>query len=185
MNILVTTIMHSGTHVLRYQILKAFFQDGDTDCYFNGNSGNTMVKCHVDQLYRFQKELDTYPVFTSLRHPRRIAASFRQRRALFNNKMNNYTEESFHRQFRALIDEVAPKGPFYLHMDDDIKDKEVEVIGEFLDLPLKPNWEVSKRSGAVCGNHDIKLVDCPEVPQEYEDFYYDTIELMRKLHGSL
>jgi len=178
MNILVTTIMHSGTHVLRYQILRAHFEDGD-ECFFNGNSKNKMVKCHVDQLHRFSKEFESYPIFTSLRHPRRIAKSFEERRQKFNNNMNNYTWESFNNQFRILIDHVAKKDPFYLHVDNDVRDHEVELMKYFLGMPLEPNWDVCKRSGAVCGNHDIDLDQCPSVPLEYEDFYFNTIERMK------
>lgn len=178
MNILVTTIPHSGTHVLRYQILRAHFEDGD-ECLFNGDSKNKMVKCHTDQLFRFSKEFENYPIFTSLRHPRRIAKSFEERHEKFGNRLNNYTWDNFHNHFRILIDLVDKKSPFYLHVDNDVRDKEVEVMREFLDLPIESNWEVCKRSGAVCGNHDIDIDQCPEVPQEYIDFYYETIERMK------
>lgn len=179
MNILVVTIPHSGTHVLRYQILNAYFEDGDQGCFFNGDSKNKMVKCHTDQIFRFEKELNTYPVFTSLRHPRRIAKSFEERHEKFGNRLNNYAKDNLHNHFHILMDLIDKKNPFYLHVDHEIRDQEVQNMADFLNLPLKSDWSVCKRSGAVCGNHDIDIEDCPKVPEVYEHFYHETIERMK------
>ena len=181
MEICVPSIMHSGTHVLRYQVLNAHFQDDEDTCFFNGNSKNKMHGFHVDQAYRFQSKLEGNHILSPLRHPRRIAKSFKSRERA-KSRMP-YTEKNLYKQFDLMmdLDELYPI--LYLHVDHEIRDSEVELMSWALVLPLEKNFEVCKRSGSVAGNHEVPLDECPEVPQHYIDFYYETIQRMRELHG--
>ena len=170
-NICVPTIMHSGSRVLRYQILKAHEKNGDEDdCLFNGNSGRKMIDFHTTETDRFTNEIANYPIFTSLRHPRRIMASFDLRASYKTTPRYPYDETTYNQMFRALIDDIAPRDPIYLHVDHPVRDKEVEVIREATGLPIEADWSVKD-------GHTDKLAigDCPPVLQEYIDFYYGTM----------
>ena len=185
MEICVPSIMHSGTHVIRYQILRAYFQDGDTDHFFNGPAHqpwkNTLHGFHVDQAHRYQNQLDNLPVFAPLRHPRRIAKSFKSRERA-KSRMP-YTEQNLYKQFDLMMAMDELYDIMYLHVDHEVRDLEVELMAWELKLPLEKNFEVCKRSGSVAGNHETPLEECPEVSQHYIDFYYETINRMRDLHG--
>lgn len=178
MIIVVPSIMHSGTHLLRYQILGASFKDRTDGKFFNNGSGNEMIKFHVDQIPRFRRELDSYPVFAPLRHPRRVAQSFKMRADI--RARVPYTRENFDHQWRMMIDEVDKRNPIYLHVDHSVRDYEVDLLRKATNLPLEKNFEVCRKSGAICGNHDVDLDDCPEVLAEFEDFYFNTIDRMKE-----
>lgn len=173
--------MHSGTHLLRHVVLKAEGKNEQDLALFNGNSDNKMFTFHLTECERHKAELK-YPIFTSLRHPRRIAESFRRRAQHITKPRYPYTQEYYDIQFRELIDRIAPLDPIYLHVDHDVRDKEVQLISDAVNLPLKADWSVNKASGSVAGTHDIDLDLCPEVNSEYIDFYYSTIERMEKLY---
>jgi len=159
--ICVPTIMHSGTHVLRYRVLKPFMDD--------------MVKFHLTECDRFKRELDELPIFTSLRHPRRIMESYRRRAELKRKTRYPHDRATLDWQFRELIDNISKRSPLYLHVDDECKHIEVDVMEEFLGRPLGRDFSVSLETNARCGTHDVDIDDCPEVPQEYIDFYYGTM----------
>lgn len=181
--IAVPSIMHSGTHVLRYQILKAHFQEDDKDtCFFNGNSKNKMHGFHVDQAHRFESQLHNCKIFSPLRHPRRVARSFKSRERA-KSRMP-YIQQNVYNQFDIMSMLDKRFDIIYLHVDaPEVRDLEVELMAWELNLPLEKNFEVCRRSGSVAGNHDIPLDNCPEVPDKYINFYYETIERMRELHG--
>ena len=169
--------MHSGTHLLRYQILGSFFKD-DESPNFNGNSNNKMIGFHVDQRHRFEREIEDYQIFAPMRHPRRIAKSFNSRKKL--KARLPYTQKNLDKQWDILID-LDKKNPIYLHVDNDIRNKEVELISRAVEIELLPDWTACRRSGAVAGNHEVDLDDCPQAPQYQIDFYYETIERMKDL----
>lgn len=181
MEIAVPSIMHSGTHVLRYQILNAHFKDDEDTCFFNGNSKNKMHGFHVDQAHRFENYLENCKIFSPLRHPRRVAKSFKSRER--RRSRMPYTQQNVYNQFDLMMMLDKKYDITYLHVDDAIRDKEVELIAWDLNLPLEKNFDVGRRSGSVAGNHDVPLDACPEVPDKYTEFYYETITRMLGKHG--
>lgn len=174
MEIVVPSVMHSGTHLLRYQILQAHFKDDEDTCLFNGNSGNVMHKFHVDQWYDHRRELENFPVYAPLRHPRRIAASWMKRQG--GRPRRPYTIGYLEEQLEIMQEVIDTYNPLYLHVDHPVRDIEVDLIGRSLWLPIKACWDVCKRSGSVTGLHNIPIKDCPQINKKYIDFYYETVE---------
>ena len=179
-DICVPTIMHSGTHLLRYVVLRArgktepelaWYDDWEDTKYGTPR----MRTFHLTECKDNQQYIANLQVFTSLRHPRRIRESFRRRQDVGNHARYPYNQETFDWQWREMIDNISKHDPIYLHVDDEVRDKEVALIAKAIDKPCVADWAVGKESGSVTGTHDIAIDDCPEVPQEYIDFYFDTI----------
>lgn len=152
------TIMHSGSRILRYRVLEDIEK----------------IEFHLTECDRFKNELGNYKLFTSLRHPRRVRESFRRREALKRHPRYPYNQEWFDIQWRQMLDNVSKHKPFYLHVDHECRDKEVDKMEEWIGKPLGRKWEFIEDSSSA-GTHDIDIEDCPEVPQEYIDFYYETM----------
>jgi hypothetical protein len=171
------TMMHSGTHILRFCILKGFYKmEPNGPHLFNGQTENKMHVFHLnhDQFpAEYISMMQSIPVFTSLRHPYRIWQSYVKRS---ERDRINYRHEKFILQWRRLIDLVAPNNPHYVHVDaPEIRDKQVEEMGESLGLELGYDWTVDAKSGSVAGTHQIDVRDDKRVPQEFIDFYYETM----------
>jgi hypothetical protein len=171
MKVVVPSVMHSGTHVLRYKILRAFFKDNEDTCLFNANSKHEMVGFHVDELYRFIEDMDSQ-VIVPMRHPRRIAKSWKSRERI--PARTPYCAENLYSQLEQLQD-LDKYNPMYVHIDmPEIRDKQVQELGALLGLDLHYDWVPDRESGSVAGNWDIEIEQCPEVPQKYIDWYYET-----------
>jgi hypothetical protein len=78
-----------------------------------------------------------------------------------------------------MIDFISKYNPMYLHVDHEIRDHEVDLISNAVGVDLPHDFSVGKRSGSRFNNHEIPLEDCPQVPAEYEDFYYQAIDKMK------
>ena len=116
------------------------------------------------QLYYYQ--LKKYKVIVPLRHPRRILESFNRR----DKPISNY-----HQQWKHMLMLPVYK-PVYVHVDNKrSRNRQVKAIGKLLNMELSTAWPLSERSGSKYGTHDIPLKDCPEAPQEYIDFYENTL----------
>lgn len=176
--------MHSGTHLLRYVILKAYDKTTPEDeHFFNGTSGNTMVTFHLNhdnfpKEYVELMERDDIEVFCPLRHPSRMWESYRKR--LHNSAEGQHKRSKFELQWKRQMDLVDKYNPYYLHVDHEIRDHEVEIMAKVLDLPLKGDWRVNAKSGSVCGTHALDTNGLPP-EYEYEAFYYETIERMKNI----
>lgn len=152
------TIMHSGSRILRYRVLEDFDK----------------LEFHLTECKRFKDELNIFQIFTSLRHPARIRESFARREALRRKSRYPYNQEYFDLQWREMIDNISKRDPFYLHVDDDCRDAEVGLMEDYFKKELPRNWEFVEDT-STAGTHDLPIEDCPEVPQEYIDFYYSTM----------
>lgn len=175
MMICVPTIMHSGTHTLRYEILK---EEGDGKNKDNWNfmgSGPSARDCEVSTILgghlnnsmmdKWEDAFKEFPVFTCLRHPVRIAETFRRR-----GKCIRHLNE----MWMNMIEVVDKYDPFYIHVDDkQVRDAQVKLMGEILGLPLKTNWPINKDTNSITGTHDFDISDTKDVPQEFIDFYYE------------
>jgi hypothetical protein len=154
--------MHSGTRLLRNVILE----------------GQDFTGFHTYEMDKYRKELNEGLIISPLRHPRRIAKSFKDRER--KNTKWPYAKIHLDNQWKLMV-LIDKFNPLYLHVDDEIKNKEIELISDAVEKDLVSDWTVCSRSGEGLGNHDIDLDDCPEAPQYQIDFYYETIERMNNL----
>ena len=75
-----------------------------------------------------------------------------------------------------MIKIVGKYDPMYVHVDaPEVRDKQVQKMAEKTGLPLKYTWEVNPWSGSVHNNHSIDVREDKRVPQEFIDFYYQTM----------
>jgi hypothetical protein len=169
--VVVPSVMHSGTHVLRYKILRAFFKDNEDTCLFNANTKNELVWFHVDQEHRHVECQDSIVVIP-MRHPRRIAKSWKSRER--TPARRPYNEENLYSQLSQQMD-LDKYNPLYVHIDmPEIRDKQVQELSELLGLDLHYDWVPDRVSGSIAGNWDAKIEQCPEVPGVYIEWYYKT-----------
>lgn len=178
LEICVPTMMHSGTHLLRFEILKKQYKmEPDAEHFFDGDTDNRAYVFHLneDQMPMvYLSMMEQLPVFTSLRHPYRIWQSYKKRA---ERDRLNYRHEKFCLQWNRLIDIVSKNDPFYVHVDaPEIRNDQVEKMADFLNLPLKTDWPVNAKSGSACGMHEIEVYSDPMIPQKFIDFYYETMK---------
>jgi hypothetical protein len=174
--IAVPSMMHSGTHLLRFDILKGFYKgEPEGKHFFNGSSGRVMNVFHLNHDQFPQKlidMMDQLPVFTCLRHPSRIWESYKKRQT---KDQYNYRWNKYELQWRRLIDIVSKRDPLYVHVDaPEVRDEQVKRMGEALDLPLECDWKINARSGSVYGTHNYDTYE-KDIPKEFIDFYYETM----------
>jgi hypothetical protein len=175
--ICVPTMMQSGTHLLRFEILRRFHKGNPTALhYFDGETDNRSFVFHLHEpeyQYIYQSMMEQLPVFTSLRHPYRMWQSYLRRQT--KDRMN-HTIDLFNLQWNRQINVTAKYNPMYVHVDnEEIRDKQVDEMGKFLNLPLKTNWPVNNHSGSVHGMHKVKIQQDKRISKEFIDFYYETM----------
>ena len=169
-NIHTVTVMHSGTHLLQTIL--------NHDQRFQGP--DRLIRYHVDTVHNDKIE-DASFVFSALRHPRRIAESWRRR---FVDGKYNLTFQYLYEQLDSLMNDFDKYIDIYVHVDDiDTRDKEVDLISKMIGVKINPfDWSKADRdTGCNYQTHDIDIKDCPVVPSKYEDFYYRT---MNRIPGS-
>lgn len=176
--------MHSGTHILRYDIFKDFQElgmeyDDETD-YIIGSHFTDFAHGHINE---WINKVDY--VVVPMRHPARILQSFKKRgrRIHPSEPMPNPLEvpgTDFHSQWENLKYYHGIKKIHYIHIDDfDNRDAQVQKLGKLIDRELKPEWplEEGKKSNSVHGTHALEVTQELEdqVPQWVLDFYYNEI----------
>lgn len=172
--IVVPTIMHSGTHVLRDNILRDRAYHSEEDSILGKRGNPKMLGFHLTECNRFINELEKYPVITTLRHPRRVRESFRRREEKRTRSRYPYNQKYFDLQWREMIDRISKTDVLYVHIDEpEVRDQEVDALREKFNLPFHKDWKVNNE---ICGTSEIPIEDCPEVDQEYIDFYYQNID---------
>ena len=181
-DICVPTMMHSGTHILRFCIMKGYHRGSpQKEYFFNGESGRKMNVFHLNPEpfpQEYEEMMAELPVFTSMRHPYRMWESYKKRS---EKDRRNYRHDVFLRQWDRLIKIVSKYDPLYVHVDaPEVRDLQVQRMAEKTGLPLKYDWGVNTWSGSVHGNHAIDVREDKKVPQEFIDFYYETMNNDRK-----
>jgi hypothetical protein len=173
--------MHSGTNLLRYEILKEWDLQGRNKehHYFRHLFLNQRVDDYdctiaahlVDHVMdKWIPAFEEFPIYTSMRHPARVWESFKRR---------GKSKESYDSQWRNMIDVVYKYDPFFVHIDrPDIRDSQVSEMARRLDKPLKTDWHVGKDTGSHKNTHNLEITEelLKEIPQEYIDFYYETAD---------
>jgi len=155
------TVPHSGTHLLMNALGIARDKWNDRE----------VSHCHTYQPIRnVMKSQLSGAVISTLRHPRRIAESYRRRA----EKDWNYPK--FEDQMQCLIKDWAPIINLYLIVDHSDRDLHINQIQTLTGRATTQSWDVNKESGSVHGTHDIELDECPLVPNEFIDFYYRQLE---------
>ena len=130
------------------------------------------IHSYTDQ---YLDDLEKYPVFTSLRHPMRMIASYRKRENAGGEPLWRKIQQ-FHAGWKFMLEKMPKYNPMFVHVDSDKRDEQVDAMAEILDLPLAHNWAVNELSGSVHGTHAYGTNgNDPEVRQEYIDFYNETL----------
>jgi hypothetical protein len=164
MSIHIVTVMHSGTHLLQTIL--------NHDQRFHGP--DRLVRYHVHTEHN-NDPADADFMFSSLRHPRRIAESWRRRH---EDGKDHLTPQWLYEQLDKLMTVFDKHIDMYIHMDSiDTRDSEVQAMGEMIGVNIATvKWDKADRD-TVCNykTHDVDIDDCPMVPSKYEDFYYRTI----------
>ena len=158
------TVWHTGTHVLADKVVK--WEELRRE-------GWIVHKQHTNQEWRYPND---YPglVLSSLRHPRRVRASWKAR------GVGN--DSTFNTQFDNLIRIWSPWVKQWLIVDQPgLREWQVQKIGELLDKPLYYDFNiVNAESGSNKGLHAVPLENCPEVPQVYIDFYEEILNASKE-----
>ena len=156
--IFIPSIRHSGTHVLFDGIL-----DRKKNC---GPTRKWQIKhAHPD----VAGDVVYYPadvVVSPLRHPARIAASWSR----YDKIGQHYRVNDFQDHVDRFIKYYHPVVTHYIHVDDpDIRDRQVEELGDALGLHLVGRFD--RAYASVHKTINIDLAQCPVVPDEFIEFY--------------
>ena len=144
--------MHSGTQLLRYQL----FKDLDVTGF------------HVDSAYDHLDDLEGV-IVAPLRHPRRIAKSFKSRKRS-RTKWTHSTDQLYF-QLDLMMQLDKQYNIMYICIDTQGREAQLSSVASRLQVQIPHNWEVCAASGAHAGNHDTPLEECPSMPAKYIDFY--------------
>ena len=117
--ILVPTVMHSGSHVVRSFFDGWCFGSPESLEYDMENTAKEMkhmIFCHVHEegMESIKPLLGEYPVFIPMRHPARIYESWVRREENL---------EELGRQLDVMIDTIDKYDPVYLLIDSEKRDK--------------------------------------------------------------
>lgn len=179
MKVIAPTIMHTGSHLLWYQVLRLQYQACDQDYLFGPETGNELVMTHIDGRstclpeFPTEKDLEEHLVFSTLRHPRRVAASFE--RACRER-------ESYDIQWAYMINRLYPYVDQFLVIDDPtIRDFQVGEIARLTGLPIKMgSWKPNPhQGGARRGTWKLSVDECPQTRKKFQSFYDMIVERER------
>ena len=168
----VPSIMHSGTHLLRYEILKPFADYPHHPViegvhYHRGGHPITAMKTQVEG---WMSSSDF--IVSPMRHPARILQSFISRKRPINYDI--YEGSDYESQWRNFIEFYNKYDISLIHIDDEEnRDEQVINFSNKIGIYLTPNWPVTKRTGCFQGNHNLELTDelINKVPSWIMDFY--------------
>ncbi len=165
MLIIVPTIYHTGTHLLIHHVFPRSF------AHRRKNGGHYLRHFHLERTFD-QMDIGGDFRFSTLRHPRRVAESWVRRQY----RCPQRTMEEFNYEWGHMINFYSPHIDAYLHPDHENRDDDVARMASLTGLDLSCDWPLNKRSGSKHATHDIDINECPEVPQEFIDFYYETVQ---------
>lgn len=173
MIVVVPTIMHSGTHTLMFEVLRNRHPN-ISNPLFGPGTDNWLYHCHVDKDHIETKEtreclarLKYNLVFAPMRHPRRVAESFRRE---FRDT------EDFLFQWAFFSEVIHNHVDCYLHIDQPIKRMEqVDKMAVITGLDLHTDFPINQdTAGCLRDTHNLELEDCPQVDTWLTDFYNET-----------
>lgn len=172
MRILAPTIMHSGSHALWYGILKDWMHR-DVHPYKEYNPELETNACLIGhltdkQMLRWKSWFGKEVCITMLRHPSRVLASHYIRGECDDRWLMWYNQCWLNHMW--LEDHYKPHT---IHIDvPELRDHQLALINDELDLSLEFNWPMNGKMG--CTGNEIKPVDdmfLQKTPQAYIDYY--------------
>ena len=158
----VPTVMHSGTHLAMNIV-------GYKEHWYGKparHNNREIIQAHTDTPVGDTRIQEAQLVVSCLRHPRRVAESFIRRGKLRSDFLN---------QWCALQYDYSPYIHAYVGVDHPRRDVHAIRIQELIGLSPIFSWDVSSVSGSVHNTHDTPFDECPSVPQEFIDFYYQVL----------
>jgi hypothetical protein len=171
--VLMPSIMGTGTRVVLDDIFKENRLFHSTNFWKDAACENIVVYGHVrfkEHLTMWKNLLDKdYYVVVPLRHPARVLES--------NLRKGLYTDR-FNYQWNIFIDEIDKYKPTYIHVDKDIRYKEVEKISKDLDIELGNEWNIKHTDSKTYNllEEDLITKHYGSINTKFTDFYNRTIE---------
>lgn len=156
--------MHSGTHLMLdlFSHWNKVSPIPDGMFYPPMDNRDHIIQFHVINGQKtFYEIANTYQCVIPMRHPVRVLESMRRR-----DKGLADLEE----QFANLM---TLKGKV-IHVDAPDRDKQVQVVSQWLDRPLSTDWPNLSHKGTI----DFKVTDkrIAEIPSWIMDFYSETAQ---------
>lgn len=139
--------MHTGTHLIRDVILK----DHDKHVFH--------VSEHLHRLNCDPEELRNNPVVSPLRHPRRVAESWKRRGSDLNTLRSMWI---------SLMHNFAPFVDVFICIDSPARDRQLGRLNKILGTSITTDWPVE---GSRANTEGISIDLCPEVPNQFIEFY--------------
>jgi len=156
--------MHSGTHLIKDEIFKDFHH-----LSWNEDIGDEKlykVCFHVTDATICKIK---HPCYVPLRHPVRIIESHKRRNR----------EGLIDQQFKNMINIVDKYDPFYLFIDEPIRNRQIDEMSEMVNHKLETDLPVLTERNT----HDFEITDnrILNTPNWIMDFYAS--RLARHRHG--
>ena len=188
MLLITPSIMHSGTHLLKQNILKDFkYWPYDERLDGDFQAGVHYVT-HVNERQEDWMSRGDH-IVSPMRHPARILASFQSRNRpitmedtkerikhlephMFSMGMKEGAD--YESQWKNLAYFMDRYDINFIHIDADDRDEQVEKFGKKIGRDLHCDWPVDNNSGARCGNHDKPIEECPQPPEWVMEIYRGT-----------
>jgi hypothetical protein len=166
----IPTIKHSGTHLLKNDIFKAFKNASYVQALDGGcDDGDYSVTWHVvGQNFDTMAEVMDLgiPIISPMRHPARVKESY-IRRGMYPPRCDS---QSFDTQWKNMIKIYEKYDPMYIHIDSENRDSDVLKVASKISRDLHTDWPLL---GATHGVHDFKVTDdsIKGIPNWVMDFY--------------
>jgi hypothetical protein len=166
--ICVPSITHSGTHLLRHIVLEEIEQVGFAARIENGMMAGHLLNASANVIRKACEDADK--VYTPLRHPVRIWASFKKKGAPW---------EYYMEQWGLMVNMLSQYSPTYFHTDiPELRVIEAASIRKELSLPTKEiDWTPRKETGCIRGTHTLEVTPEleAEIPSWILEFYNSTL----------
>jgi hypothetical protein len=169
--------MHTGTHFTRHGLFGKFLRANPGNVahnpgYLLADNEHRIVNVHITtaEMERIETELQVDNIIViPLRHPARVYQSFLKR---------NKTLEMFIEQWDNMINVIAPRNPFYIHLDLPERRQEVDLIEKAINMKLPVSHDESewKIYNSRAETHSMSLDEFPidDIPERFIDFYEST-----------
>jgi len=153
--VLVPTIPHTGTTLVLKHLLPFL-----PDMRNPKRCGHGKIFCHIyeERIAELLPLLEKYPAVIPLRHPEKVAISWKARKKDLNELWGLW---------ETLVDVIDPYHPLYLAIDSAGRDQALRSISKTLGLDLKTDWSVIASTGLTATLTEEEK----EQANRFEEFY--------------
>ena len=149
MKILLPTIIHTGTTLCDRYIFRDF-----------ENHKRHVTSGNIELIFKDLATYDFDAIVVPLRHPTKVLRSYKAK--------GFPTLEMFHEQWNNMINIISTLDPFYLHIDCEERDLELQAISDCLNVDLPNEWPVLN---ATAIPYELPITG---IPEEFVEFYNST-----------